>query len=50
MAKSKKNKARFWCHECQKVGHRTWEDAETYRKTRKLKGQVYACVHGYHIS
>jgi hypothetical protein len=23
MTKAKKNKERFWCHECGKVGHRT---------------------------
>jgi transposase-like protein len=48
--KKKKNKARYWCHECQKMGHRTWEAAEEYRKAKGLKGQVYSCTYGYHIT
>ncbi len=45
MTKAKRNKAKFWCHECGIIGYRNPADAEA--KAAELAKQVAECPAGY---
>jgi hypothetical protein len=49
VTKAKRNKDRYWCHECQRMGYRTWELADAARKVKGPGKQIWACTYGYHF-
>ena len=45
MTKAKRNKAKFWCHKCERIGWRNPADAEAYART--LRRTAVQCPEGW---
>lgn len=48
MSKQKRNKAKFWCHQCGLIGYRNPADAQA--KAKELGKGVRECSFGWHVS
>lgn len=44
MTRGEKDKDRFWCRTCKRMGARLWKDA---RKRAGARGEVWACPSGW---
>jgi hypothetical protein len=47
MAKRKRNKDKFWCPDCRKVGYRNEEQARATASLAASPKVVFACAQGY---